>query len=521
MTTSTVHGASGDRVVIFDTTLRDGEQSPGASMNLEEKRRIALVLEEMGVDVIEAGFPIASPGDFEAVHAISGLIRNSTVCGLARATTRDIERCAEALKPAARKRIHTFISTSPLHMKYKLQMEPEAVLQAVTDSVGFARSLVDDVEWSAEDGSRTEPDFLCRCVEAAIKAGATTINVPDTVGYGVPEEYGALFRMLIERVPNADKAVFSVHCHNDLGLAVANSLAGVANGARQIECTINGLGERAGNAALEEIVMALRTRADAMPYTTGIRTEHIMRASRLVSAVTGFVVQPNKAIVGANAFAHESGIHQDGMLKHAQTYEIMTPESVGLNRSTLVMGKHSGRNAFRTKLRELGYELPDAALDEAFKRFKDLADKKKDVFDEDIVALVDDEIGHEADRVKFVSLEVVAGSRGPQTATLELVVDGRAQATTATGNGPVDATFNAIKALVPHDVRLQLYQVHAVTAGTDAQAEVTVRLEEQGWTVNGQGADSDTLVASARAYVHALNKLLVKRQRAAPAALSA
>ncbi|WP_029009750.1 2-isopropylmalate synthase [Azospirillum halopraeferens] len=520
MTTPLSDGA-GDTVVIFDTTLRDGEQSPGASMNLEEKRRIALVLEEMGVDVIEAGFPVASQGDFEAVQAIAGIISTSTVCGLARATRRDIERCAEALAPAARKRIHTFISTSPLHMKYKLQMEPDAVVQTVRDSVTLARSLVDDVEWSAEDGARTEHDFLCRCVEAAIAAGARTINIPDTVGYAVPDEFGALIAMLFDRVPNIDKAIVSVHCHNDLGLAVANSLAGVANGARQVECTINGLGERAGNAALEEIVMALRTRADRLPYRTNIHTEAIMKASRLVSAVTGFVVQPNKAIVGANAFAHESGIHQDGMLKHAGTYEIMTPESVGLNRSTLVMGKHSGRNAFRTKLRELGYELPDTELDEAFKRFKDLADKKKDVFDEDIVALVDDEIGHEADRIRFVALEVVAGSRGPQTATLELVVDGQPRATTATGNGPVDATFNAIAALVPHTARLQLYQVHAVTAGTDAQAEVTVRLEEDGRTVNGQGADSDTLVASARAYVHALNKLLVKRQKAAPDALSA
>ncbi|MGQ9365347.1 2-isopropylmalate synthase [Azospirillum sp. ST 5-10] len=512
---------AGDTVVIFDTTLRDGEQSPGASMNLEEKRRIALVLEEMGVDVIEAGFPVASQGDFEAVQAIAGTVTQSTVCGLARATRRDIERCAEALAPARRKRIHTFISTSPLHMKYKLQMEPDAVLQAVADSVTLARSLVDDVEWSAEDGARTEPDFLCRCVETAIAAGARTVNIPDTVGYAVPDEFGALIAMLFDRVPNIDKAIVSVHCHNDLGLAVANSLAGVAAGARQVECTINGLGERAGNAALEEIVMALRTRADRLPYRTNVKSESIMRASRLVSAVTGFVVQPNKAIVGANAFAHESGIHQDGMLKHAQTYEIMTPESVGLNRSTLVMGKHSGRNAFRSKLRELGYELADAALDETFKRFKDLADKKKDVFDEDIVALVDDGIGHEDDRIRFVSLEVIAGSKGPQTATLELEVDGAPKATTATGNGPVDATFNAVAALVPHAARLQLYQVHAVTAGTDAQAEVTVRLEENGRTVNGQGADSDTLVASVRAYVHALNKLLVKRQKAAPDALSA
>ncbi|WP_119680356.1 2-isopropylmalate synthase [Indioceanicola profundi] len=512
-----------NRVIIFDTTLRDGEQSPGASMNLEEKLRIAATLEEMGVDVIEAGFPIASNGDFESVREIGRVVKNSTVAGLARAARMDIDRAAEALQYAERKRIHTFISTSPLHMKYKLQMEPSAVLQAVTDSVTHARNLVEDVEWSAEDGSRTEIDFLCRCVEAAIKAGATTINIPDTVGYAVPEEYGALFRTLIERVPNSDKAIFSVHCHNDLGLAVANSLSGVANGARQIECTINGLGERAGNAALEEIVMALRTRSDVMPYANGIRTEHITRASRLVSTVTGFAVQPNKAIVGANAFAHESGIHQDGMLKNAQTYEIMTPESVGLNRSTLVMGKHSGRAAFRAKLKELGYEdMGDNAINDAFRRFKDLADRKKDVFDEDIVALVDDEVGRQHDRVKFLALQVVAGSRGPQHAVLEIEVDGKALPPVVSfGNGPVDAVLNAIRSAFPHEARLQLYQVHAVTAGTDAQAEVTVRLEENGKTVNGQGADADTLVATARAYIHALNKLLVKRQKTAPAAMSA
>ncbi len=510
-----------DRVVIFDTTLRDGEQSPGASMNLEEKLRLARVLEELGVDVIEAGFPIASNGDFEAVRAIAGQARRSTIAGLARAQRKDIDRCAEALAPAERKRIHTFISTSPLHMKYKLQMEPAKVLAAVSESVAYARSLVEDVEWSAEDGSRTEHDFLCRCVEAAIRAGATTINIPDTVGYGVPEEYGALFSMLRNRVPNIDQAILSVHCHNDLGLAVANSLAGVQSGARQIECTINGLGERAGNAALEEIVMALRTRHDKLPFITGIRTEAIMNASRLVSAITGFVVQPNKAIVGANAFAHESGIHQDGMLKHAGTYEIMTPESVGLvraaaDRGGLVMGKHSGRAAFRARLADLGYALDDTAVDETFRRFKELADKKKEIFDEDLIALVDDQIGHAEDTIQFVSLDVRAGSRAPQRAELVLLIDGEERATSATGNGPVDAIFNAIKALYPHDARLDLYQVHAVTAGTDAQAEVSVRLEEQDRGAVGRGADSDTLVASCRAYVHALNKLLVKRGRAAP-----
>ncbi|MDA8232625.1 MAG: 2-isopropylmalate synthase [Magnetospirillum sp.] len=511
-----------DRVIIFDTTLRDGEQSPGASMNLDEKVRIALVLEEMGVDVIEAGFPFASKGDFEAVQAVAEAVRNSAVCGLARATRGDIERCAEAIRPAARGRIHTFISTSPLHMKYKLQMEPDKVLERVTESVTLARTLTDDVEWSAEDGSRTEPDFLCRCVEAAIAAGARTVNIPDTVGYALPDEYAALIRHLLDRVPNIDRAIISVHCHNDLGLAVANSLAAVKAGARQVECTVNGLGERAGNAAMEEIVMALRTRHDLLPFTAGIRTEHITRASRLVSAITGFPVQPNKAIVGKNAFAHESGIHQDGVLKHAQTYEIMTPESVGLHRSSLVMGKHSGRAAFRAKLKELGYELDEAAVDSAFIRFKDLADRKKDIFDEDILALVDDAVLRGQTRIRLASLEILCGTmHNPPEATLELDIDGEVKSCKASGDGPVDATFNAIKALFPHEARLQLFQVHAVTQGTDAQAEVTVRLEEDGKTVQGQGADTDTLVAAARAYLNALNKLLVKRQKTAPAALSA
>ncbi len=510
-----------DRVVIFDTTLRDGEQSPGASMNLQEKLRIAAVLEEMGVDIIEAGFPIASNGDFEAVHEIAKAVRTPVIAGLARATRRDIDRAAEALKPAARPRIHTFISTSPLHMKYKLQMAPEQVLEAVTESVGHARRYTDDVEWSAEDGSRTEPDFLCRCVERAIAAGATTINIPDTVGYAVPEEFAAIFRMVRERVPGADRAVFSAHCHNDLGLAVANSLAAVAAGARQVECTINGLGERAGNAALEEIVMALRTRHDAMPYRTGIRTESIMKASRLVSGITGFVVQPNKAIVGSNAFAHESGIHQDGMLKHSETYEIMTPDSVGLTRSNLVMGKHSGRAAFRAKLKDLGFgELGDNALEDAFLRFKDLADRKKEVYDEDIIALVDDELSQGTSRLRFVSLGVMAGSIGTPSAQIVMEIDGETKWHQTTGAGPVDALFKAISALVPHEAVLQLYQVHAVTGGTDAQAEVTVRLNEHGKTVIGQGADYDTLVASARAYIHALNKLLDKREKTAPAAMS-
>ena len=510
------------RVTIFDTTMRDGEQSPGASMNLDEKLRIAEVLEGMGVDIIEAGFPIASDGDFEAVNEVAKSVKDSTVCGLARATRIDIERCAEAVKPARRSRIHTFIATSELHMKHKLQLQPDEVLAQVTESVTLARSFTDDVEWSAEDATRSDHDFLCRCVEAAIDAGAGTVNIPDTVGYTVPDEFSALIGMLLERVPNIDKAVISVHCHNDLGLAVANSLAAVKAGARQVECTINGLGERAGNAAMEEIVMALRTRADVMPFTTGIKTEDIMKASRLVSGVTGFAVQPNKAVVGANAFAHEAGIHQDGMLKHAGTYEIMTPESVGLKSSKLVMGKHSGRHAFTEKLKDLGYDLGDNAVQVAFKRFKDLGDLKKEIFDEDIIALVDDEVVRTNDYIRMLSLEVLCGTRHqPPKAELELEIDGEAKACKGSGDGPVDAAFNCIKTLFPHSARLQLYQVHAVTGGTDAQAEVTVRLEEDGRTVNGRGADTDTMVASVKAYVNALNKLLVKRKKSAPEALSA
>ena len=510
----------GERVIIFDTTLRDGEQSPGASMTLEEKLEVAILLDEMGVDVIEAGFPIASPGDFESVSEIARVVKNSVVCGLSRAGAGDIDRAAEALKHARRSRIHTFISTSPLHMKYKLRKQPHEVLEAVTASVTRARGHTDDVEWSAEDATRTEHDFLCRCVDAAIKAGATTINIPDTVGYTVPEEFHALITMLRERVPGAADIILSTHCHNDLGLAVANSLAGVQAGARQIECTINGMGERAGNAALEEVVMALRTRADMLPFHTNIDTTMITRASKLVSAVTAFPVQYNKAIVGKNAFAHESGIHQDGMLKHAETYEIMTPESVGVRESSLVMGKHSGRHAFREKLKELGYELGENALEDAFTRFKLLADRKKHVFDEDIETLVDDEMSTAHDKIKLLSLTVIAGTGGLQRATLTLEVDGHHTTREATGYGPVDAIFNAIKAIVPHEARLPLYQVHAVTEGTDAQAEVSVRLEEDGRTVTARAADVDTMVASARAYISALNKLIAKRERVAPQGLA-
>ncbi|MCP8937221.1 2-isopropylmalate synthase [Alsobacter sp. SYSU M60028] len=506
-------GSAKDRVLIFDTTLRDGEQSPGATMTLEEKLEIADLLDEMGVDIIEAGFPIASQGDFEAVTQIAGRVKNATVAGLARAGDKDIDRAGEAVRHARRGRIHTFISTSPVHMKWKLQMEPDAVLQKVIASVTRARNLVEDVEWSAEDGTRTELDFLCRCVEAAIKAGATTINIPDTVGYTVPEEYAQLFRTVRERVPNSDKAVFSVHCHNDLGMAVANTLAGVVGGARQIECTVNGIGERAGNAALEEIVMAIRTRGDKFPFQTGVEPTMLMRASKLVAAATSFPVQYNKAIVGRNAFAHESGIHQDGMLKNTQTYEIMTPESVGVLKTSLVMGKHSGRHAFKEKLKELGYELGENALEDAFKRFKDLADRKKHVYDEDIEALVDDELVTAHDRIKVVALTVIAGTQGPQLATLTLDVDGAHRTVQSRGNGPVDATFNAIQELVPHQAKLELYQVHAVTEGTDAQAEVSVRLAEDGYSVTGKASDPDTLVASARAYLGALNRLQGKRDR--------
>jgi 2-isopropylmalate synthase len=502
-----------DRVVIFDTTLRDGEQCPGATMTHEEKLEVAELLDDMGVDIIEAGFPIASEGDFAAVQEIARRAKKAVICGLSRAAFSDIDRCAEAIKPARRSRIHTFLSTSPVHMKYKLQKEPHEVYQMVIAQVTRARNYTDDVEWSSEDGTRTEHDFLCRCIEAAINAGATTINIPDTVGYTVPEEYFALIKMLRERVPNSDKARFSAHCHNDLGMAVANSLAGLRAGIRQVECTINGIGERAGNAALEEIVMAIKTRNDVLPYWTGVDTTMLTRASKLVAAATSFPVQYNKAIVGRNAFAHESGIHQDGMLKHTQTYEIMTPESVGVKQSSLVMGKHSGRHAFVHKLEELGYHLAGNQVEDAFIRFKALADRKKHVYDEDIEALVDEEIAHAQDRLKLVSLTVIAGTMGPQSATLTLDIEGRHNTVQATGNGPVDATFNAIKALIPHEAVLELYQVHAVTEGTDAQAEVSVRLSEQGRAVTAKGADPDTLVASAKAYLGALNKLMARRPR--------
>ena len=513
-----------NRLIIFDTTLRDGEQCPGATMTFEGKLEVADLLDTMGVDIIEAGFPIASIGDFEAVSAIAKSSRNATIAGLARAIEGDIARCGEAVRHAAKPRIHTFVSTSPIHLAHQMNKSQDQVLEIIVRTVTQARNLVPDVEWSAMDATRTPIDYLCRCIEAAIKAGATTINLPDTVGYATPAEYEAMYRQVIayvrDRLPTADDLVFSTHCHDDLGLAVANSLAGVAGGARQIECTINGLGERAGNAALEEIVMAVRTRPDGLPWTSGVDATMLTRASKLVSAVSSFPVQYNKAIVGRNAFAHESGIHQDGVLKNALTYEIMTPESVGLAKNSLVMGKHSGRAAFKDKLRDMGYVLGDNAMQDAFVRFKALADKKKIVYDEDIEALVDDEIAHKHERIKLSSLVVQAGTQGPQTAEIELTIDGAQRRFTATGNGPVDAIFNAIVTLVPHNAVLELYQVHAVTQGTDAQAEVSVRLVEGDKQVTARVADPDTMVASARAYVGALNKLMMKRGKVRPDTLA-
>jgi 2-isopropylmalate synthase len=505
-----------NRVLIFDTTLRDGEQSPGATMTHEEKLEIAGLLDEMGVDIIEAGFPIASEGDFRAVSEIARVTRNATICGLARANYKDIDRCWEAVRHARSPRIHTFIGTSPLHRAIP-NLDMDQMAERIHDTVTHARNLCDNVQWSPMDATRTEHDYLCRVVEIAIKAGASTINIPDTVGYTAPSESAALIGMLIERVPGADTVIFATHCHNDLGMATANALAAVSAGARQIECTINGLGERAGNTALEEVVMALKVRHDIMPYHTRIDTTKIMNISRRVAAVSGFPVQFNKAIVGKNAFAHESGIHQDGMLKNAQTFEIMRPEDVGLSATNLVMGKHSGRAALRAKLRDLGFDLADNQLNDVFVRFKELADRKKEVYDDDLVALVQSNAAAE-DRVRLKHLRVVCGTEGPQTADLTLEVDGQARSVTATGDGPVDATFKAIKSLFPTTARLQLYQVNAVTEGTDAQATVSVRLEEEGRIATGTAADTDTVVASARAYVNALNRLILRRQKSAPGA---
>lgn len=503
-----------DRVWIFDTTLRDGEQSPGATMTYLEKLEIAGLLDDMGVDIIEAGFPIASEGDFKAVRDIAKNSNNSVICGLARAVYGDIDRAWEAVKHARQPRIHTFIGTSPLHRAIPdLTMDEMAV--RIHDTVTHARNLCDNVQWSPMDATRTEWDYLARVVEIAIKAGASTINIPDTVGYTAPDESAELIRRLIAEVPGADEVIFATHCHNDLGMATANSLAAVAGGARQIECTINGLGERAGNTALEEVVMALKVRHDIMPWTTRIDTTKLMNISRRVATVSGFAVQFNKAIVGKNAFAHESGIHQDGMLKNAETFEIMRPEDVGLAETNIVMGKHSGRAALRSKLSGLGFDLGDNQLKDVFVRFKELADRKKEIYDDDLIALM--HVGEDArtDRLQIKSLRVVCGTAGPAEAELVMEIDGTEQATTQTGDGPVDASFNAVKALFPHTARLQLYQVHAVTEGTDAQATVSVRMEEDGRIVTGQSADTDTVVASVRAYVNALNRLIIKRDRTA------
>jgi 2-isopropylmalate synthase len=507
-----------DKLIIFDTTLRDGEQSPGASMTREEKVRIARMLEKLRVDIIEAGFPIASPGDFEAVRAVAGAIKDSIVCGLARAAQPDIERAAEALRGANAFRIHTFIATSPIHMRMKLRLEPDQVLEQAVEAVRFARRWTDDVEFSAEDAGRSELDFLCRIVEAVIDAGATTINIPDTVGYNVPDQFAHTIRQLRERVPNADRAVFSVHCHNDLGLAVANSLAAVLNGARQVECTINGLGERAGNAALEEIVMTVRTRQDLFPCDTTLDTTQIVPASRLVSSITGFPVQPNKAIVGANAFAHESGIHQDGVLKYRQTYEIMRAEEVGWSSNRIVLGKLSGRNAFRKRLEELGVALPsEEELNAAFARFKELADKKQEIYDEDLQALITNRnLEAVNERVRLVYLRVCSETGETPQAQVTLWVDGEERQASAAGDGPVDASFKAIEAILQPGTELLLYSVNSITSGTDAQGEVTVRLEKAGRIVNGQGADTDIVIASAKAYINALNKALYPLEREHP-----
>ncbi|MCT4369672.1 2-isopropylmalate synthase [Yangia mangrovi] len=501
-----------DRVYIFDTTLRDGEQSPGATMTHDEKLEIAELLDEMGVDIIEAGFPIASEGDFRAVSEIAERSRNSVICGLARAQLNDIDRCWEAVKHAARPRIHTFIGTSPLHRAIP-NLTMDEMAERIHQTVTHARNLCDNVQWSPMDATRTEHDYLCRVVEIAIKAGATTINIPDTVGYTAPRESAELIKMLLERVPGADEIIFATHCHNDLGMATANSLAAVEAGARQIECTINGLGERAGNTALEEVVMALKVRGDIMPYETKIDTRKIMHISRRVATVSGFPVQFNKAIVGKNAFAHESGIHQDGMLKNKETFEIMRPEDVGLAGTSLPLGKHSGRAALRAKLKDLGVEVGDNQLKDIFVRFKDLADRKKEVFDEDILALVTAAMTDGADHLEIVSLKVVCGTGGPAEATLEMEVGGEEKSCVMEGDGPVDATFKAVRALYPNSARLQLYQVNAVTEGTDAQATVSVRLEEDGKIATGQSADTDTVYASAKAYVNALNRLHVRRSK--------
>ncbi|MBV8659423.1 MAG: 2-isopropylmalate synthase [Burkholderiales bacterium] len=507
-----------ERLYIFDTTLRDGEQSPGAAMTKEEKIRIARQLERLGVDIIEAGFAAASPGDADAIRAIAEVVQESTICSLARANERDVRAAGEAIKPARSGRIHTFIATSPIHMEKKLRMAPDQVVEAAVAAVKLAREYTDDVEFSAEDAVRSDMDFLVRIFDAVIQAGAKTINVPDTVGYSIPALWGERMQQLIARVPGADKVIWSTHCHNDLGMAVANSLAAVQGGARQVECTINGLGERAGNASLEEVVMAVRTRRDIFGLETRIDTTQIVPTSKLVSTITGYPVQPNKAIVGANAFAHESGIHQDGVLKHRETYEIMSAESVGWTQNKLTLGKLSGRNAFRTRLQELGI-LPasEEALNAAFGRFKDLADKKREIFDEDLFALIGEDAGEQdSEHYKLVALKVVSETGELPVARLVLNDAGQEKPVEATGSGPVDATFKAIETLAKSKADLLLYSVNAITSGTDSQGEVTVRLSKAGRVVNGQGADVDIIVASAKAYLSALNRLVDERHRDHP-----
>ncbi|HQS57340.1 MAG: 2-isopropylmalate synthase [Gallionellales bacterium 35-53-114] len=507
-----------DKLIIFDTSLRDGEQSPGASMTREEKVRIARQLERMRVDVIEAGFPAASNGDFESVKAVADAIKDSTVCGLARALENDIKRAGEALKGANSSRIHTFIATSPIHMEKKLRMTPDQVVEQAVKAVKWARQYTDNVEFSPEDAGRSDVDFLCRVLDAVIKAGATTLNIPDTVGYNLPHQFGALIRQLRERIPNSDKVIFSVHCHNDLGLAVANSLSAVLNGARQVECTVNGLGERAGNASLEEVVMAVKTRRDIFSCDTRIDTTQIVPSSKLVSTITGYPVQPNKAVVGANAFAHESGIHQDGVLKHRETYEIMRAEDVGWSANKLSLGKLSGRNAFRSRLQELDIVLENEdALNAAFTRFKELADRKREIFDEDLQALVSEvEVAMVSEHYRLLSMRAHSETGILPKASVRLNVGGKEREAEMQGGGPVDATFKAIEQIVHSGTELQLYSVNNITSGTDAQGEVTVRLSKGGRIVNGQGADTDIVVASAKAYLNALNKLHAGAERAHP-----
>ncbi len=492
---------------IFDTTLRDGEQSPGASMNVEEKVMVAKQLARLGVDIIEAGFAYSSPGDFDSVHRIAQEVEGPTICSLARARPEDIDRAWEALKGAPKVRIHTFLSTSDIHLKHQFRMTREQAKQRAVEMVRRARSYVDDVEFSPMDASRSDPSYLYEVIEAVIDAGAGTVNIPDTVGYAVPQEFGALIRGICDKVPNAKQAVISVHCHNDLGVAVANSLAAISNGAGQVECTINGIGERAGNTSLEEVVMGLRTRKDFYRADTGIRAEEIAKTSRLVSKITGMVVQPNKAIVGANAFAHTSGIHQDGLLKEKTTYEIMRPESIGLVESKMVMGKLSGRHAFRQRLEELGYRLTEEEINHAFERFKRLADHKREIFEEDLEVIVSEELAKMADRITLKSFHVVSGTDQVPTATVELEIDGEAVTQTGTGDGPVDAVYRTIAAITRTRSKLLMYVVKAITGGTDAQGEVSVRVQEDGRTVSGHGADTDIITASARAYLSALNKL--------------